>query len=128
MNVLLDACALLALGGQTGRMSTRAMKTLGDAPLAYCSITTCWEIAIKVASGKIRLSISPELWNREMMARYNLQELPLAPNVACAAAALPFIHRDPFDRILVALALTHSLTILTSDRTIPKYPGVKTLW
>ena len=128
MNVLLDACALLALGGQAGRMSTRAMKTLGDAPVAYCPITTCWEIAIKVASGKIHLSISPELWIREMKVRYNLEEMPLALNAACAAAALPFIHRDPFDRILVALALAHSLPILTSDRTIPKYPGIKTLW
>lgn len=128
MNVLLDSCALLALGGQAGRMSARAMKTLGDAPVAYCPITTFWEIAIKVASGKIRLSLSPELWIREVMARYNLVELPLVLKVACTAAALPFIHRDPFDRILVALALTHSLPILTSDRTIPKYPGIKTYW
>jgi PIN domain nuclease of toxin-antitoxin system len=48
--------------------------------------------------------------------------------VACAAAALPVIHGDAFDRIPVALAHAHTLTILTSDHGIPKYPGVKTLW
>jgi PIN domain nuclease of toxin-antitoxin system len=57
-----------------------------------------------------------------------LREVQLHPHVACAAAALPAIHRDPFDRILVALAQAQMLTILTSDQEIPKYPGVKTLW
>jgi PIN domain nuclease of toxin-antitoxin system len=54
--------------------------------------------------------------------------VPLHAQVACAAAALPAIHRDPFDRILVALARADMLTILTSDQEIPRYPGVKTLW
>jgi PIN domain nuclease of toxin-antitoxin system len=60
--------------------------------------------------------------------RYGLQQLPLDARIACAAAALPLIHRDPFDRVLVALAQTHTLTVLTSDENIPKYPGVRTLW
>ncbi|PYQ93010.1 MAG: PIN domain nuclease [Acidobacteria bacterium] len=48
--------------------------------------------------------------------------------MACAAAGLPLIHRDPSDRVLVALAQAHALTVLTSDENIGKYPGVKTLW
>jgi PIN domain nuclease of toxin-antitoxin system len=46
----------------------------------------------------------------------------------CAAAALPLVHRDPFDRVIVALAQTHGFTVLTSDENIQKYAGVKTLW
>ena len=45
-----------------------------------------------------------------------------------AAAGLPLIHRDPFDRVLVALAQAQALTVLTSDENIGRYPGVKTLW
>ena len=45
-----------------------------------------------------------------------------------APAALPLIHRDPFDRVLVVLAQAHALIVLTSDEDIAKYPGVKTLW
>jgi hypothetical protein len=47
---------------------------------------------------------------------------------ACAAAALPLIHRDAFDRVLVALAQQRALTVLTSDENIPKYDGVQTVW
>ena len=46
----------------------------------------------------------------------------------CTAAALPLFHRDPFDRVIVALAQAHGLTVLTSDENIRKYAGVKTLW
>jgi PIN domain nuclease of toxin-antitoxin system len=48
--------------------------------------------------------------------------------VACAAAALPRLHRDPFDRVIVALAQAHALTVLTSDENIRRYAGVTTLW
>jgi len=57
-----------------------------------------------------------------------LREVPLDAGVACAAAALPPVHRDPFDHVIVALAQAPALTVLTSDENIPKYPGVKTLW
>jgi PIN domain nuclease of toxin-antitoxin system len=57
-----------------------------------------------------------------------LREVPLDASVACAAAALPALHRDPFDRVIVALAQAHGLTVLTSDENIRKYPGVTTLW
>lgn len=57
-----------------------------------------------------------------------MKEIPLDAQAACTAAGLPPIHRDPFDRVLVALAQTRALTILTSDTDIPKYSGVATLW
>jgi PIN domain nuclease of toxin-antitoxin system len=60
--------------------------------------------------------------------RYDLREVPLDASIACAAAALPPLHRDPFDRVIVALAVAHRFTVLTSDENIPKYPGVTTHW
>jgi PIN domain nuclease of toxin-antitoxin system len=126
MNVLLDTCALLALA--RGDLPKAAAAALRSAAEANVSVVSPWEVAIKVAGHKVRLSEPPIQWFRGMAERYDLRELPLDATVACAAAALPPLHRDPFDRILVALAQTHALTILTSDEDIPKYPGVKTLW
>ena len=95
---------------------------------AIVSAVTPWEVAIEVAAGKPRLKNSPIEWFSKLAERYELVELPLDLRIACAAAALPPIHRDPFDRVLVALSGDRALTILTSDENIPKYPGVRTIW
>jgi PIN domain nuclease of toxin-antitoxin system len=126
MNVLLDTCALLALAG--GDLPDGAASALQKAPEAYVSVVCPWEVAIKAASGKLRLTEPPLWWFRGLVDRYDLRELPLEASIACAAAALPLLHRDPFDRILVALAQANELTILTSDEQIGQYPGVRTLW
>lgn len=126
MNVLLDTCALLALS--RGDLPSRATAALRVAPEAHVSVVGAWEVAIKIAAGKLRLKASALEWFDGLMARHRLRELPLDSRIACVAAALPPIHGDPFDRVVVALAQTHALTILTSDCTIPKYPGVITLW
>jgi PIN domain nuclease of toxin-antitoxin system len=126
MNVLLDTCALLALA--RGELPNKAAAALRAAPEACVSVITPWEVAIKAASGKLRLKEPPFQWFLGLTERYGLREIPLELRIACAGAALPPIHRDPFDRTLVALAHAHALTILTSDENIPKYPGVKTLW
>ncbi len=126
MNVLLDTCALLALA--RGDLPKKAAAALRAAPEANVSTVSPWEVAIKAAGGKLRLREPPMLWFLGLSERYELRELPLDAHVACAAAALPLIHRDPFDRVLVALAQAHVLTVLTSDENIAKYPGVKTLW
>lgn len=126
MNVLLDTCALLALArGDLPRSASAALRVAPEA--SVCSVSA-WEVAIKVARGKLRLTAPPIQWFLGLTARYRLRELPLDARVACAAAALPIVHRDPFDRVLVALAHAHALTVLTSDTDIPKYPGTKTLW
>ena len=92
------------------------------------SVVSAWEVAIKVAGGKLRLLEPPAQWFLGLLEHYDLREVPLEAGVACAAAALPPVHQDPFDRVIVALAQTHALTVLTSDENIRKYPGVTTLW
>ena len=126
INVLLDTCALLALAG--GELPRRAAGALRKAPEAFVSVVSPWEVAIKAAAGKLQLLEPPAQWFVGLARRYDLQEVPLDAAIACAAAALPPLHRDPFDRVIVALAQAHGLTVLTSDQNIDKYPGVKTLW
>jgi PIN domain nuclease of toxin-antitoxin system len=126
MNVLLDTCALLALAD--GELPRRAAGALRKAPEALVSVVSPWEVAIKAAGGKLRLMEPPVQWFLGLAERYELREVPLDAGIACAAAALPLFHRDPFDRVIVALAQAHRLTVLTSDENIGKYTGVNTLW
>ena len=126
MNVLLDTCALLALA--EGELRTDAAAALRGAAEAYVSVVTPWEVAIKVAKARLQLTEPPGQWFSGLVERYKLRELTLDVNTACAAAALPPVHRDPFDRVIVALAQANALTILTADEHIAKYPGVKTIW
>jgi PIN domain nuclease of toxin-antitoxin system len=91
-------------------------------------VVCAWEIAIKTAAGRLQLSDAPSSWFEQVIDRYELLLLSLDLQTACAAAALPRVHGDPFDRVLVALAQARGLTVLTSDKHIGQYPGVAIIW
>jgi PIN domain nuclease of toxin-antitoxin system len=126
LNLLLDTCAILALA--RGELSPTALAALRAAPEACVSVVSPWEVAIKTAAGKLHLPEPPFAWFLGLVDRYSLRELPLDSRTVCTAAALPPIHRDPFDRVLVALAQEKTLVLLTSDMHIREYPGLKTIW
>lgn len=126
MNVLLDACALLALA--SGSLPNTAVRCLAAAPEAWVSVVSPWELAIKARAGKLSLPLPPAVWCDRLCRRHNLRLLPLSLEAVCDAASLAPLHRDPFDRVLVAIAARHHLTILTSDTIVPRYPGIRTLW
>jgi PIN domain nuclease of toxin-antitoxin system len=126
MNVLLDTCALIALSN--GPLPAIAAASFGAATHAYVSPVSAWEAGIKFKLGKLRLPLPPQQWFQGLCHRYHLTELPLTTALLCTAAELPLHHGDPFDRVLIAAAMERNLTILTSDTTIPNYPGVRTLW
>lgn len=128
MNVLLDSCALLALAGRAGKLPAAAAKAVSSADHVFVSAVTAWEIAIKAKAGKLRISKPVAVWFADALTRYHLDEIPLPSPLLCAAAELPLIHRDPFDRVLVATALERNLPILTSDQSIPAYPGMRVIW
>jgi PIN domain nuclease of toxin-antitoxin system len=125
MNVLLDTCALTALAN--GPLPAASSRAFGLAAQAFISPVSAWEAAIKHKAGKLPLPKPPHAWFRSLCALYHLTELPLDAALLCAAADLPLIHRDPFDRVLIATAQRRQLTLLTSDQIIPTYPGVRTL-
>lgn len=126
MNLLLDTCALLAVAG--GALPKEAARALQRVPEAYVSVVSPWEVSIKVAAGKLQLQEPPLRWFLGLLERYELREIPLDAATVCGAAALPPLHRDPFDRVIVALARARELAVLTSDDAIRQYPDVKTVW
>ena len=90
---------------------------------------------VRSVGGSHRLAISREIsspleWILNLAGRHQLDppDAGLDAALLCAAADLPLIHRDPFDRVLVAMAQRDGLTILTSDRLIPKYPDIVSIW
>jgi PIN domain nuclease of toxin-antitoxin system len=87
------------------------------------------ELAIKVQAGKLELPLPPLDYCLSLARRHRLTwpREGLDAALLCAAAELPLIYRDPFDRNLVALAIREQMAVLTPGRTIPLYP-VATIW
>ena len=88
----------------------------------YFSAATIWEVAIKNALNKPDFAVDPEVLRQSLLANGYL-ELPISSAHAAAVRNLPPIHKDPFDRILIAQATLEGITLLTTDRKVAKYPG-----
>ncbi|MGH8312907.1 MAG: type II toxin-antitoxin system VapC family toxin, partial [Gammaproteobacteria bacterium] len=86
------------------------------------SAASLWEIAIKRSLGRVDFRVEPRLLRRGLMDNGYI-ELAISSEHAIATDSLPPIHKDPFDRILVAQALTEGITLLTADPLVAKYPG-----
>jgi PIN domain nuclease of toxin-antitoxin system len=127
MRLLLDTSAVLHLAA--GTLSSAAVDALRSGGLAVLSAVVPWELAIKVKAGKLEVPLPPLDYCVSLARRHRLT-LPregLDAALLCAAADLPLIHRDPFDRILVATAIREQMAVLTPDRMIARYP-VTTIW
>lgn len=124
MRVLLDTCAFLWMITDAPALSARAREVLADpANELLLSAASCWEISIKCGLGKLRFSKSPEKVVPEQMQRLSIEALPVLPSHALHVASLKPIHRDPFDRLLVAQSRLERLPILTPDPQIKAYGG-----
>jgi PIN domain nuclease of toxin-antitoxin system len=123
MNYLIDTQAVIWWLAADRRLSVRAKSTLERAgQRAVVSVASIWESSIKAASGRLK---GPDL--RSAVIAAGIPFLVIDDNHAKLAGELPDIHRDPFDRMLVAQAMIEHLVIITSDTTIPSY-GVSTIW
>lgn len=126
---LLDTCALLMLGGRQEDLPQKVVTLLENHPHAlYVSTITAFEIVLKHSLGKLLLPIPPDQWYRKAVELYAIEELDVNSRIAMTSAALPFIHKDPCDRFIIATANECKMIIITADRIIPKYPNIKVIW
>lgn len=91
------------------------------------SDTSVWEICLKWQAGKLRLPTTPRMWIEDQARLWKLERLRIAPEALYRTSELPDLHRDPFDRLLVAQAISEGLSIATPDPAIRAYP-VATIW
>ena len=123
MNCLLDSHVLLWwLGMDSDKLSTPVRDAIAKAEQVYVSVASVWELEIKRSLGKLDLPVSE--WGG--VAASGLTFIEIALHDAVTAAALPPIHRDPFDRMLVAQAKNRGLTLVTRDVRLLDY-GVPSL-
>ena len=129
MNCLLDTCTLLWLAMEQTSLSDGVRDILAN-PKANCHVASisAFEIAQKHIKGKLKLPSPPDEWFRLCLRLHALSSLPLDHEVALKAAALPPLHSDPFDRLIIATAMEHNLILLTPDEHVRRYPGLATLW
>lgn len=125
MRLLLDTHALLWAVGSPTELPPRVRALLEDARTEVCvSAASTWELSIKTALGKLELDLRALLVTLRTL---EFAELRIGFEHTRRAGALPPIHRDPFDRMLVAQALEDGFTIVTRDLTIGRY-AAPTLW
>jgi PIN domain nuclease of toxin-antitoxin system len=121
VRLLLDTHALV--WWDTGALPAPVTRRIQRASEVFVSAATAWEIAIKVALGRLRMTSSVA----EVAAAYGFRELPVTFAHAHRVLGLPPVHRDPFDRLLVAQAGVEELTLLSRDRALAEY-GVTVVW
>lgn len=123
MKLLLDTQLLLWAAGQPERLSKTARKLLDDPrnELLF-SAASLWEVAIKSTLGREDFHVEPRLLRRGLLDN-GYVELPITSLHAVGIDGLPPLHKDLFDRLLLAQALSEGITLLTSDSTLAQYPG-----
>lgn len=128
MKLLLDTCTFLWIGSDLSRLSRTCSEVFLDKfNERYLSPASAWEIAIKYSAGKLAISESPDVFVPNTREASGIDCLEIDEECALLAGRLPRIHADPFDRLLIAQAIVHGMTILTPDPEIAKYP-VRVLW
>jgi PIN domain nuclease of toxin-antitoxin system len=123
MKLLLDTPLLLWAAGEPGRLSTSARHLLGDARHElWFSAASLWEITIKAQLGRADFIVAPRVLRRGLLDN-GYRELAVTSEHAVQVEGMPELHREPFDRRLVAQAQCEGITLRTADATVARYPG-----
>lgn len=123
MKLLLDTQLLLWVASQPERLSTRARRQINDPENELIfSAASLWEITIKNSLGRDDFRVEPRVLRRALLDNGYI-ELPITGDHALNVDSLPPLHKDPFDRILLAQALVEGITLLTTDMQLARYRG-----
>jgi PIN domain nuclease of toxin-antitoxin system len=123
MKLLLDTHLLLWGAAEPERLSRKAQELIDDPnnELLFSS-ASLWEVAIKHGRGRDDFRVDPRLLRRNLLSN-GYDELPVTGEHAIAIGDLPLLHKDPFDRILIAQSVVEGITLLTVDPLVARYPA-----
>ena len=123
MRVLLDTHILLWAAAGSPALSEQARQVLvSDAAELYFSAASIWEVAIKTSLGRADFSVDPRQLRRGLLSNGYL-ELPVTGEHAIEVGSLPDVHKDPFDRILIAQSRVEGMRLVTADKLVAQYSG-----
>ncbi|MBX3421305.1 MAG: type II toxin-antitoxin system VapC family toxin [Pirellulaceae bacterium] len=128
MKILLDTHTFLwAITGDP-QLSARVIDAISNpANEVFVSVASSWEICIKYSSGKLKLPRQPDQYLPEQRLMAGFELLVIDEAEVCQVHRLPAIHRDPFDRLLIAQVNFYEMTLATNHLVFAQYP-VRTLW
>lgn len=128
LNLLLDTCAFLWLAASPERISPGARTALdNDMNSLFLSDVSIWEIVLKHAAGRLPLPAAPRSWMAAQTAFFQLRRLAVELPAVYLSGELPPAHRDPFDRLLAAQALSSAMSIVSPDRPFSGF-GCTVIW
>lgn len=123
MKLLLDTHILLWAANEPERLSAQTIALLEDPDNELLfSAVSLWEVSIKNSLGRDDFKVDARLLRRGLLDNGYI-ELPITSSHAVYVESLPIIHKDPFDRILIAQATAEGITLVTADSMVAKYPG-----
>ena len=123
MKLLLDTQVLLWAAGQPKRLPAAARRLLTDVRHElWFSAASLWEVTIKAQLGREDFVVEPRVLRRGLLEN-GYRELAVTSEHAVQVEGLPDLHRDPFDRLLVAQAQCEGITLITGDAIVARYPG-----
>lgn len=121
MKLLLDTHLLLWAAARPDKLSPEAIRLMSDeGNLLHYSVASLWEVAIKSAMGRQDLHVDTRRFRR-MLQAHGYQEVAIVGEHATSVEALPPLHKDPFDRMLIAQARSDALLLITSDALLAGY-------
>jgi PIN domain nuclease of toxin-antitoxin system len=127
MNYILDTHTVIWFLNGDDKLSIKSKKLIENQDnLKFVSIATIWEIAIKISLGKFKFDNGFKKF-LDLIEDNGFEIIPISFDHALTVSTLDFIHRDPFDRLIISQAITDNLTIITKDEYIEKY-DVQITW
>lgn len=127
--LLLDTHALVWLASDQMQLTDLGKTLIQRASgRLFLSAISSLELALLVKRNRLELPLPPQQFVADSIRQHGITEIPVDSTIAMAAALLPDIHSDPFDRILAATALLHGLQLLSKDSVLRQYPGVTVAW
>lgn len=129
MTLIADACALIVFHGYAGQSTSSAGKEAMRSGDVFVCLITIWEICRKIASGKLERPAPPGFTGSlsEWVRQAGYRALPMTWDACERANDLPVHHKDPMDRMLIALAIDRGMAVVTNDTAFANY-GIITIW
>ncbi|MEO1481354.1 MAG: type II toxin-antitoxin system VapC family toxin [Myxococcota bacterium] len=126
--IVLDTHAWIRWTSQPSKLGRKALYRIRKSDRIGIPAIACWEFAMLVERGRIKLDRPPLEWVEQALAQPKAELVPLTPAIAVTSTQLGAFHGDPADRIIVATAVVHGTRLISQDEKIAKCPLVETVW